>query len=71
MLGEDGHEDGTVYNAHQHKIPVGENHILTNVPRHAIQVRDKLYSKDEFIENSFRHEMMMPDEIFPESWRNL
>ena len=68
MLDEDELEDGMVY---QHKIPAGENHILTNVPRHAIQVRDKLYSKDEFIENSFRHEMMMPDEIFPESWRNL
>ena len=70
MLDEDELEDGMVYNA-QHKIPVGENHILTNVPRHAIQVRDKLYSKDELVENSFRQEMMMPDEIFPESWRNL
>ena len=52
-------------------IPSGEKHILTNVPRWAVEVRDKLYSKDEFMENSFRHEMMMPDEIFPETWKNL
>lgn len=51
-------------------IPSGETHILTNVPRWAIQVRDKLYSKDEFLANAFRHEMMMPDNIFPETWKN-
>ena len=50
MLDEDELEDGMVYNA-QHKIPVGENHLMTDVPRHTIQVRDKLCSKDEFIEN--------------------
>eukprot|EP00571_Detonula_confervacea_P007826 CAMPEP_0172326942 /NCGR_PEP_ID=MMETSP1058-20130122/58069_1 /TAXON_ID=83371 /ORGANISM="Detonula confervacea, Strain CCMP 353" /LENGTH=602 /DNA_ID=CAMNT_0013043851 /DNA_START=67 /DNA_END=1875 /DNA_ORIENTATION=- len=52
-------------------IPSGENHILTNVPRWAIEVRDKLYTKDEFLSKSFRHEMMMPNEIFPETWKNL
>lgn len=52
-------------------IPSGENHLLANVPGWAIEVRDKLYTKDEFVKNSFRHEMMMPDEIFPKSWKNL
>lgn len=54
-------------------IPSGEVHVLTNVPRRAIEVRDKQYEKDEFLENehSFRHEMMMPDEIFPEAWKNI
>lgn len=50
--------------------PPGETHTLVNVPRWAIQVRDKPYTKDEYLANSFRHEMMLPDEIFPETWKN-
>ncbi|KAL7545891.1 hypothetical protein ACHAWF_009247 [Thalassiosira exigua] len=49
-------------------IPPEEEHILVNVPRWAISVQDERYAKDEFQENSFRHAMMMPDEIFPETW---
>ncbi|KAL7514953.1 hypothetical protein ACHAXN_012227 [Cyclotella atomus] len=52
-------------------IPDGEKHILTGLPRSAIEVRDKMYTKDEYMPNSFRHEMMMPDEIFPAAWMNL
>ena len=70
MLDEDQLEDGMI-STMEHNIPAGENHILTNVPRWAIGVKDKLYKKDEFLEKSFRHEMLMPDEIFPESWKNL
>ena len=71
MLDEDELDGtGTAYNM-EYAIPSGENHILADVPRWAIEIRDKLYSKDEFIQNSFRHEMMMPDEIFPETWKNL
>jgi len=55
----------------QNAIPSGEYHFLTDVPRWAIEIRDWFYSKDEFMENSFRHEMMMPDEIFPDAWKNL
>lgn len=52
-------------------IPDGEEHILTTIPRPAIQARDKMYTKDEYMPNSFRHEMMMPDDIFPSAWMNL
>ncbi|KAL9183093.1 hypothetical protein ACHAXT_004880 [Thalassiosira profunda] len=52
-------------------IPPGEQHILTVVPRWAIQIRDKPYTKDEFLPHPFRHEMMVPDDIFPEAWKNL
>mmetsp|Transcript_22068 Transcript_22068/g.53421 ORF Transcript_22068/g.53421 Transcript_22068/m.53421 type:complete len:473 (-) Transcript_22068:444-1862(-) len=69
MLTEGEIEDGTIQ--FEDSIPSGENHILTNVPRWAIEVRDKLYSKDEFLQNSFRHEMMMLDDIFPDTWKNL
>ena len=52
-------------------IPAGEEHVVVGVPRAAIFVRDKLYSKDEFLPGAFRHPIMFPDEIFPEPWRNL
>lgn len=52
-------------------IPFGEEHILTNVPGSSILVKDMMYTKDEFQTDAFRHEMMMPDDIFPEEWRNV
>lgn len=52
-------------------IPDGEKHIMTGIPRDAIEIRDKMYTKDEYMPNSFRHEMMMPDDIFPDAWMNL
>jgi hypothetical protein len=52
-------------------IPDGEKHEMTDIPRSAIEARDKMYTKDEYMPNSFRHEMMMPDDIFPAAWMNL
>ncbi|KAL3781644.1 hypothetical protein HJC23_008547 [Cyclotella cryptica] len=52
-------------------IPDGETHTMTDIPRSAIEARDKMYSKNEYMPNSFRHEMMMPDDMFPASWINL
>ncbi len=71
IIGDDGDEGYIVPNFH---IPDDERdgHVLVDVPRHAIKVQDRLYSKDEFLKgkHAFRHEMMLPDEIFPEAWRN-
>ena len=52
-------------------IPQGEKHLIHDIPRVAISVRDKLYSKNEFLDGSFRHAMMIPDDIFPEAWIKL
>jgi hypothetical protein len=52
-------------------IPEGEIHVMTSIPRSAVVVRDRMYSKDEYAVNAFRHEMMMPDDMFPETWMNL
>ncbi len=52
-------------------IPRDEKHVIHDIPRAAISVRDKLYSKNEFLDGAFRHAMMIPDDIFPESWINL
>ncbi|KAL3815562.1 hypothetical protein ACHAXA_001966 [Cyclostephanos tholiformis] len=50
--------------------PTGEAHVLTKVPRRAIKVCDKPYTKEEFVSGAFRHEMMIPDDVFPEAWMN-
>ncbi|KAL7526358.1 hypothetical protein ACHAXR_004417, partial [Thalassiosira sp. AJA248-18] len=44
---EDELGDDTI-NKMEHDIPSGQNHILTDVPRWAIEIQDRLYSKDEF-----------------------
>ena len=52
----------------QELIPSGEVHTIHNIPRIAVEVRDKMYTKNEFLDGSFRHPMMIPDDIFPEAW---
>lgn len=44
---------------------------LKDVPRSQIHFFHKPYKADMFREGSFRHEMIIPDEIFPNAWRNL
>ncbi|KAL7466642.1 hypothetical protein ACHAXS_006941 [Conticribra weissflogii] len=45
--------------------------LVKGVPQYAIQFTNKKYTSDLFLSNAFRHEMMIPNEIFPDSWRNL
>jgi hypothetical protein len=42
----------------------------TRVPRHTIAFSDRPYTTDMHLPNAFRHPMMIPDDIFPEAWRN-
>ncbi len=48
-----------------------EHHIITDVPWNAIKFKEKQYTSDVFLKNAFRHEMKLPDEIFPKSWMNF
>lgn len=48
-----------------------ERHIITDVPWRAIKFTDKPYTSDVFLKQAFRHEMKIPDEIFPKSWMNF
>lgn len=43
---------------------------VTNVTQEAIQLVDRIKSADWHLEGAFRHTMMIPDDIFPESWKN-
>lgn len=44
---------------------------LKGVPRSQIHFFHRPYKADMFRKESFRHEMIIPDEIFPDAWRNL
>jgi hypothetical protein len=47
-----------------------ENVVLFAVPRDAFTFSDTPYSRDHSLVSSFRHEMMVPDDMFPEAWMN-
>jgi len=45
-------------------------YILFDVPRDAMFFRDKVYARDHHQPWAFRHEMGLPDDIFPDVWKN-
>ncbi|KAL9182949.1 hypothetical protein ACHAXT_004228 [Thalassiosira profunda] len=51
--------------------PIKERHTVMDVPRDAISFVDVHYTSDVFLKHAFRHEMKLPDAIFPKAWMNL
>eukprot|EP00977_Amphora_coffeiformis_P006114 scaffold1323_cov160-Amphora_coffeaeformis.AAC.19 len=45
--------------------------VLDDVPQEALFFQDRPYTSDQFLDNAFRHDIRIPDEIFPEAWKNL
>lgn len=45
-------------------------HIVSKVPRPAIRFTDKVYTTDQHLTDAFRHWIGIPDEIFPDAWRD-
>jgi SET domain len=48
-----------------------QNIKLTGIPREAFVFKDKPYTADFLQKHVFRHDIRIPDSIFPDSWRNL
>jgi hypothetical protein len=46
-------------------------HVAEGLPREAFEFKDKPYTSDIHLHNAFRHDMRVPDEIFPEAWKNI
>mmetsp|Transcript_30722 Transcript_30722/g.66428 ORF Transcript_30722/g.66428 Transcript_30722/m.66428 type:complete len:642 (+) Transcript_30722:93-2018(+) len=44
---------------------------VVGVPRKALSFTHTEYQSDSLIQGVFRHEMMIPDEIFPNAWKNI
>lgn len=45
--------------------------IVTHVPRRAIRFTDKIYTTDQHLPKAFRHSIHLPDDIFPDAWKDL
>lgn len=44
---------------------------ISNVTQEGIQLVDRIQSADWHMEGAFRHEMAVPDDVFPDTWKNL
>jgi hypothetical protein len=53
------------------KIQITREHYVQRVPRSAILYVDKPYTSDAHHPNAFRHEIGIPDEIFPTAWKDM
>ena len=47
------------------------SHIVHRVPRHRIDLRDVAYTSDIHLPHAFRHSIGVPDDVFPDAWKNL
>eukprot|EP00957_Ditylum_brightwellii_P149635 11394177-Ditylum_brightwellii.AAC.1 len=48
-----------------------ETFVVSAMPRDAIAFADRKYTGDQFLQKAFRHEINLPDGIFPEEWMDL
>jgi hypothetical protein len=53
------------------RIPSGKTHVVTHVPRWGIKFTNKLFTTDQSLATAFRHEISLPDLIFPKKWLDL
>jgi hypothetical protein len=44
--------------------------VVYDVPEQAIFLYERAFAADWHLPNAFRHEIMIPDNIFPEKWQN-
>lgn len=49
----------------------GIQDVIIDVPQRAIRFVDKPYTSDHHMKRSFRHSIHIPDDIFPQQWRDL
>ena len=56
-----------VYQVQMMDVP----YIVHNVPRHMITFRDIPYTQDQYLKHVFRHEIQLPDDVFPHHWKDL
>jgi hypothetical protein len=48
-----------------------DDELHEGLPRLAFHFVDRPYTTDMFLDNAFRHDIRIPDEIFPQVWKNL
>lgn len=64
----EGEEDESY---HSNKAKTTRSIKMKNVPRDAITYVEKPYTGNQFLRQSFRQEILLPDDVFPEAWKDL
>lgn len=50
-------------------IPEDDLHIVTHIPRAGIRFSDKAGTTDQHLDNAFRHEIGLPEDLIPTAWK--
>ena len=53
------------------RIPQGEKHVVSHMPRYAIKFSSKVFTSDQHLGQAFRHAINIPDSVFPDKWLDL
>jgi hypothetical protein len=53
------------------KNDTGKNVLIQQLPHDAFEFSDAPYTADTFLRNAFRHDIRIPDDMFPNAWKNL
>jgi hypothetical protein len=69
-------DDGTIFYTivwidEEEKESSKQNKKVEDVPREAFAFVDRPYTSDYLQPNAFRHDIRIPDVMFPEAWKNL
>jgi SET domain len=70
VVGADSEEDG-LYRA---IVRDEDGRFITNlnkVPKNAILIMDRPYQTPQLLRGAFRHEIGLPDDVFPDAWKDL
>jgi hypothetical protein len=54
----------------EERLPEGQRHIVTGVPRNAINFSNKIYTTDQHMSSAFRHEIHLEEKVFPLQWQD-
>ena len=64
----------TLYTVHMFEVDgeqIRNSILVEDVPRDIFHFVDGPYSSDNLLPAAFRHDIRIPDELFPKAWRNL
>ena len=53
------------------RLPMADIVTAKDIPRRALKFEDRSYTMDQFLDNAFREYIRIPDEIFPDAWKNM
>lgn len=60
-----------VYTDEEEEEEADRDTRVAGVPREGFEFKDRAYTADFLQHNVFRHDMRVPDSLFPEAWKNV